>query len=358
MSDRSDRKLEVVVEFDEFLERRIASAPIEWIDEQLKARNLDYTPLLQNVRATIAGRNVEATTHDGQQSPSWGRLAAAVLLGAFLLLMSGERRNTELRKQPLVADRMSFDLRILFSGLMAFVPSADGEELTVVLLNDARVPALGGVPRTNHQPLMLARAGSCEPACPKSDTRLSQLLFMDLSPERATDALEGAIAGGGAWQLSGSDLSLVPTTSKERADFRWTSNLVDLNDDVLQLGSNSPLSNLVAARLHLRTGKCFTYSVSRIEARPHSMYSQALAAWMAADIQLPGDVVEIVERDRIHRTTRSMRLRPRNGLVELAVVNLPPLVPSTTRPAGSQSPGMHFETYYDIAETPPQKPPK
>jgi hypothetical protein len=246
---------------------------------------------------------------------------------------------------------MSFDLRILFSGLMAFVPSADGEEVTVVLLN-------GGVPRTNHQPLLLARAGGCEPACPKGDARLSQLLFTDLSPERATAALEEAVAGGGAWQLSGSDLSLVPTTTNERADFSWITNLADLNDDVLQLASNSPPSNLVAARLRLRTGKTFTYSVSRIEAPPHSRYSQALATWVAADIRLPGDVVEIVDRDRIHRTTRSMRLRPRNGRVELAVVNLPPLVPSTARPAGSPSPGMHFETYYDVAETPPRKPPK
>jgi soluble lytic murein transglycosylase-like protein len=45
-----------VVPFDEFLERRCATASIEWIDEQLQVEGLDSAPVLQNVQRTIAAR--------------------------------------------------------------------------------------------------------------------------------------------------------------------------------------------------------------------------------------------------------------------------------------------------------------
>src|SRR5258708_23641752 len=51
-----------------------------------------------------------------------------------------------------------------------------------------------------------------------------------------------------------------------------------------------------------------------------------------------------------------MKLSPRNGVVEMAVVNLPPFhEPTSPRSARGGEPGKHFEVYYDLAKTPPAK---
>src|SRR4051812_21073938 len=137
----------------------------------------------------------------------------------------------------------SFVLRIIFSGLIVFVPSQDGRQVTVLLLNVPHNHQLSdGSALADHKPLMVARAGACSGDCPTRDAEIARFLFADKSLAEALDALEAAVGGGGAWVLDGSELfvrkasesdpdlpalsirrnvrnGIIPTTSAEREDF-------------------------------------------------------------------------------------------------------------------------------------------
>lgn len=295
---------------------------------------------------------------------------------------------------------MSFILRILFSGLIAFIPSEDGHEVTALLLNvDHNYHMSDGTSLTHHMPLLLARAGACSGDCSKRDEDVAQFLFADQTLSTAQDSLETAVSGGGAWKLSSSDLSLakgsptdpdlpslvlrdnlratvngqpeiIPTSSSERQDYSWIARLSDLCNgctfDPALIGSNPP-AGLVAARLHLRSGDLFTYSIARIgsDVTPvhfkrldgtgsDSPYTQAVATWVAADIAVSGSSVEIAEESFGGNPGRSMTLSPdTNGKVEMAVLNLPPFVPPSSSSNDAPQVGKHFEIYYDLTEEPP-----
>src|SRR3954454_17593412 len=145
----------------------------------------------------------------------------------------------------------SFILKILFSGLMVFTPSQDGKEMTVLLLAAGHGHHLSdGSALQRHNPLFVARAGSCSGDCPTRDAGAARGLFNDQVSSTAQDSLETAAAGGGAWVLSGSDISLgkastsdpdlpalsfasnarasnslIPSTSAEREDVSWIADL-------------------------------------------------------------------------------------------------------------------------------------
>src|SRR5437016_4472744 len=149
----------------------------------------------------------------------------------------------------------SFILRILFSGLIVFVPSQDGHQVTVLLLNVPHNHQLSdGSTLADHKPLLLARAGGCSGDCATRDADIAQFLFADQSVAEAADALEAAVAGGGAWALSGSEVTvqkgsgsdpdlpqlsirrnvrdgIIPTTSAEREDFSWVADLTQICAD-------------------------------------------------------------------------------------------------------------------------------
>jgi hypothetical protein len=294
---------------------------------------------------------------------------------------------------------MSFILRILFSGLITFIPSQDGKELTVVLLNANHHHVSDGTELADHKPLLFARAGSCSGDCPTRDAEIAQFIYEEQSQSAAQDALEAAVTGGGAWQLAGSDLSIrktsanaadlppltfvenarassngvplaIPTTSTERTDFSWLADLKQIcpNDctvdpDVL---ASTP-SGIVAARLRLKSGNVFTYSIARVGTSvtpvhfqrldgtgSPSPYSQAVASWMGADIEVTGDSIEIVDTKFNGDPGRSMTLAPdENGKVEVAVLNMPPFVPPASPPSSATpGPGKHFDRYYDVSATP------
>lgn len=291
---------------------------------------------------------------------------------------------------------MSFILKLFFTGLMAFVPNQDGTEVTVLLLNvDHNYLSSDSTELPHHKPLLIARAGSCSGDCPTRDADIAQFIYADQSESTALDSLETTVAGGGAWELSNSELSLhkgspndpdlpalnirqnlrteiIPTTSTEREDFGWVADMSQIapsgyafNTDLL----DSPPPGLVAARLHLRSGKVFTYSVARIGSNvtpvhfkrldgtgSASSYSQAIASWVGAEIEISGENVEIVEDKFDESTGRSMTLSPdENGNVEVAILNVPPFVPPSTQFTGTPDPGKHFEMYYEVAQTPPSQ---
>jgi hypothetical protein len=281
---------------------------------------------------------------------------------------------------------------------MAFVPSEDGTEVTVLLLNvDHAYHTSDGAALPPHKPFLIARAGSCTGTCPKRDASVAIPMFSEVATSAAADALEAAVSGGGAWLLAGSDLkvrkgnandpalpalsirsgvrgtSIVPTTSIERGDFGWVANLKQLcaNGCTLNpavLGSNPP-AGLIAARFRLKTGNVFTYSVARIGGNVTpvnfkrldgtgnaSPYTQAVASWVGAEIQVSGSSVEIAETSFGGGAGRTMRLEPdANGKVEVAVLNLPPFIPPASPDNEAPEAGKHFEAYYELLQNPPAR---
>lgn len=296
---------------------------------------------------------------------------------------------------------MDFILRILFTGLIVFVPSEDRQEVTIFLLNvDHSHHLSDNTSLEEHKPLLLARAGSCTGDCTTDDADIAEYLFADQSATTALDSLEAAVTGGGAWQLAGSELSLrkgsssapelpslvirddvrgsangvplmVPTSATERGDFSWIADLKELCTTGCSIDSSffdeEPPAGLVAARFRLRTGNMFTYSVARIgsDVTPvhfkrldgtgsDAPYSQAVAIWVGADVAVTGDSIEIVEEPFGGGTERTMNLVPdENDKVEIAVLNLPPFVPPATQFTGTPEVGKHFEMYYELGDTPP-----
>lgn len=294
---------------------------------------------------------------------------------------------------------MSFIVKILFSGLMAFVPNQDGSELTVLLLN---VPhayhTSDGASMDHHNPVVLARAGDCSGDCPQEQA-LANVLFPDLSETAALDALESALSDGAGWQLSGSDISVrkatsnaanlpaltivdnvrgtvngqpqpIPTSSAAREDYSWLGDMgsicsgCTLDADVL---GNNPPAGLIAARFRIRNGRVATHSVIRLgnNVAPvnfkrldgtgsTSSYAQALASWVVTEIEVTGDAIEIVEEEFDGTPARSMTLSPdANGKVELAVLNLPSFEPPASSNNDAPQVGKHFELFYELAENPP-----
>jgi hypothetical protein len=290
---------------------------------------------------------------------------------------------------------MGFILRILFSGLIVFVPSQDGKQLTVLLLNVPHNHQLSdGSVLADHKPFLLARAGSCTGDCPTRDSDIAHYFFADKSTAEATDALESAVSGGGAWAVDGSEISLakgdagdadlpqlsitrnvrngiIPTTSAEREDFDWVADLTQICSDGCPFDSSihaaTPPSNLIAARFVLKSGKVFTYSVARIGSNvtpvhfkrldgtgSDASYTQAVATWVAADVNVSGSSVQFTATKYADGTQRTMTLTPdANGKMEVAVINLPPYMPLSAPFTGTPGIARHFESYYDLAENPP-----
>lgn len=296
----------------------------------------------------------------------------------------------------------SFILKILFSGLIVFIPSQDGKEMTVLLLAAGAGHHLSdGSALQQHNPIVIARAGSCSGDCPTRDPNVARILYNDQPLSTAQDSLEAAVGGGGAWALSGSDVSLqkasgsdpdlpalsftsgartfnngqpslIPSTSAEREDVSWIADLKQICGSGCALDSSvlaSQPPSTVVARLHLRSGRVFTQSIARIGANvtpvhfsrldgsgSAAAYSQAIATWVGAQIEISGGGIEIVESKFNGDPGRSMTLTPDvSHSMEIAVLNLPPFVPPASATNDAPQAGKHFEAYYDLLQNPPAK---
>jgi hypothetical protein len=284
---------------------------------------------------------------------------------------------------------MDFLLRIFFSGLIAFVPSRDGKELTVLLLDTHAHATSDGMAVAHHQPMLITRAQDCDGDCDPREPRIAQFLFADLPASRAADALAVATDGGGAWLLDRVELSIrgaggalqpplvlqtsassrgkaVPTTSAEREDFAW---VPDLKRVLPSFGAFNPAlfgprppRGVVATRLRLTSGRVFTYRLIRVDGKVMPIhfragardvaYAQAVAGWVAAEIRVPGESVEVVARSFDDGSERTMKLTPRDGVVEMAVLNLPPYDVPAPGAKRTPKPGSHFEMFYTLAAKP------
>jgi hypothetical protein len=285
----------------------------------------------------------------------------------------------------------TFVLRILFTGLMAFIPNENGTEVTVLLLNADHYHTSDGAGMPEHKAVLYARPGSCSGDCEDDDAAIASFSFRDQSPSVALDSLAYALGDGSAWLLSGSDISvqgsnlpalnivdgvagtdIIPTTSAQRRDIAWIADLAELCGSGCTLDSDvfdAVPPSIVAARFTIDAGDFYTYSVARLgsDVTPVSFkrldgtgsassYAQAVASWVGVDIEVPGTSIQIVETKHDNSTGRTMTLTPdSNGKVEVAVVNLPPFVPPASVNNAAPQVGKHFEMYYELLENPPAR---
>jgi hypothetical protein len=291
----------------------------------------------------------------------------------------------------------TFVLRILFSGLMAFIPNENGTEVTVLLLNSNHFHTSDGLALQPHKPLIFAR-GNCSGDCVDDDVDIAGFTFCNLSSSAALDSLVYALGGGSAWKISGADIAvqkssgaanlsalqirddvrgtvnslpqIIPTTSTERRDFSWIPSLQELCGsgcaiDSDLLGSVPP--GIVAARFKINSGDLYTWSVARLGSNvtpaqfkkldgtsTTAAYVQATASWMALDIDVTGSSIDFVETRYNNDTGRTMTLSPdESGTVEVAVLNAPPFVPPASTSNDAPQVGKHFEMYYELLTNPP-----
>ncbi len=289
----------------------------------------------------------------------------------------------------------TFVLRILFTGLMAFIPNENGTEVTVLLLNSDHDHTSDGSAMPSHKPLLFARAGNCSGACVNDDSNIAGFMFRNLSASAQLDSLAYAVGNGSAWVISGSDVAVqkssgaanlpaleilddvrgidnVPTTSTERKDFTWIPALQQLCTGGCTFDSDlfdTVPPGIVAARFTIDSGDLYTYSLARLgsDVTPvqfkrldgtgsTSSYVQAITSWVGLDIEVTGDSIDFVETKHDNSTGRTMTLSPdESGKVEVAVVNLPPFVPPVTSNNDAPQVGKHFEMYYDLLDTPPSR---
>jgi hypothetical protein len=281
---------------------------------------------------------------------------------------------------------MSFILRIFFSGLMTFVPSHDGKVLTVLLVNSGQgehSSTMSSIPE--HRALVLVHAESCDGACTTHDGAVSSFLYPGVAAPAAADSLVNAVSGGAVWQLSGSNLTFgtptdgvtlvhdsgastksSPGNDTELSDFGWVASLHAIDPAAGNLLpsvlSPNPPRQLITARVVLKSGKVSTYSVVEIggqakpiEFRPvggtsDKAYRRALANWVEAEIEVPGKDITIFEKTFDDKSVkRKMTLVPHDGVVEMAILN----IPQPTRRSGPPGPGTHFARYWDLVDHPP-----
>jgi len=294
---------------------------------------------------------------------------------------------------------MTFILRIFFSGLIAFVPNANRTELTAVLLStphEYHVSDGSTVP--HHMPLLLARSGGCAGQCDRRNPDIARFLYADQAPVDAVIALDNALLHGSGWILSGSDLSIrngcpadsglgsplvlqsdlrrsenghpaaIPTTPREREDFSWVADVKQLNPRHAGFAqavlAPEPPRDLVAARFTIRNGRVSTYRLVQIDGKVKPVhfqpldggrempYVQAVANWVVAEIEVTGDSVQIAEEAFGGGQRRTMTLSPQDGVVEIAVLNLPPFQVPASATRGTPGPGRHFERFFDLLSVP------
>lgn len=295
-----------------------------------------------------------------------------------------------------------FTLKIFFLGLIAFSPSPDGQELTVLLVDGRQgYTASDGTEIGPHHAFLMATAGSCQSDCTAGDQRTAEFFFGEYGG--ALGRLSDALAGGAVWRLSESEIvlrapqeltgqplalaqtrtavafpSALPANPLEASDFSWIANLGQispasggLDPDHLQEPS---WTGWVVATLRLRNGRVSAYRLAGVENQvipigfralgggATSNYSQALADSVMAEIEIEGEAVEIVEKSFDGATRRTLRLKPNaQRVVELAILNMPPVHnghaghASTPNPTALPDPGKHFELFYQLTDNPPAK---
>lgn len=293
---------------------------------------------------------------------------------------------------------MGFLLKIYFVGLISFLPGADGNELTVLMLDARNGYAISdGTWMAAHEPLLLTRAPHCTGDCRPDFQAIADFLYQR-DPEENRRQLTSALDGGSAWRLDGSELFLEMAAEDSRAvpsfeiqgrstsnndgpdvkelpgawqAFDWVAEIgrVEvsagmLDPDVL---AERPEKGLIAARMKLVSGRVHTGRLVTLDdeviplefeplrgGAPPNRYTQPLADWVVAEIPVRGCEVKLAERRFDGRPGRKIALAPERcdgtEVVEAVLINLPE---DSFGPRSIDQPreevGKHFEMFYELA---------
>lgn len=305
---------------------------------------------------------------------------------------------------------MEFLLRIYFIGLIAFIPSQDGRELSVLVLDGRQGYSVSdGTRMDRHEPLLLMLAEACTGPCRNNVQEIANFVFQGRArtPDPSEDLrrLLAAIRGGGAWKLDDSEItfnpvgessrtgaqlqirrrppnqrasvSKLPSSLEEAEDFGWVADITKVvpwagavDSDVL---AAKPKKALISARMKLTEGlvksqrlvgienKVVALSFRPLEPSPtiESTYSQALTEWVVAEIPFSGKGVRITDTSFKDGKSRSIELAPEGErkVVEVAVINLPAgsfFADSRDLSDEARNVGKHFERYYELLSRPPR----
>ncbi|MEM8995091.1 MAG: hypothetical protein AAGF23_09920, partial [Acidobacteriota bacterium] len=172
----------------------------------------------------------------------------------------------------------------------------------------------------------------------------------------------------------------MPENQNQQRDFAWIPRLGDIDPNVMEvdpsLVEGSPRPGLIAARLTLEGGSVSTERLiatsadgngvvpvaffplgSDTEAGQTTDPGGAVADWVVAEIEVPADSVTLVEEHFSGDSGRSMRLEPKDGVIEIAVFNVTrsqfAAAPHNSVPPSSLKAGGHFELYYGLAKCDP-----
>jgi hypothetical protein len=207
---------------------------------------------------------------------------------------------------------MGFILKVYLLGLIAFVPSKDGSQMTILVVDAANgFTTSDGSAFPPHYPVLLASAGNCHPACASEVATIAPhlylspeadpLVMMPRSPDPAA-SLEKLVAGGGAWALSGTQIWLshpvplsrsassglqlatgrrpatggargqlasLPGSAGETADFSWVAEMQRVSPGAGEIDPDcmrpQPTRCPLAGRLTLNSGTFSTHKLTEYE---------------------------------------------------------------------------------------------
>lgn len=208
---------------------------------------------------------------------------------------------------------MGFILKVYLLGLIAFVPSKDGSQITILLVDASRgFTTSDGSVFPPHYPVMLASAGNCHPSCASEIATIGPHVYMKApvtdplvlmpSSDDPAGSLEKLVAGGGAWALSGSQiwlthrvpegrsapsslqmatgrpaatgrttgqLATMPGSAQETADFSWVAEMPRVSPAAGEVDPDClrarPTRCPLAGRLTLAAGTFKTHKLTEFE---------------------------------------------------------------------------------------------
>jgi len=307
---------------------------------------------------------------------------------------------------------MSFILKIYFMGMIAFVPSGDGQEMTI-LLQDVRDGhyASDGSHIDTHLPMLIARSSACSGDCLDDLEPVAMHLFKGAEGVARGDEmthLEGAIGNGAALVLDGSDLgvesvdlniepqrggvtifsplstsaqmdrNVFPRTSEEQGDFSLIASMGAIAPELAEIdpqlmGENPGATGLIIGRLRLDQGEIRTHSLVQYGGKIAPLSFRRLGDSSrsgepvgplgdSAVVEIPVAGCEVYFRERKFsgEPGRVIRLAPESceggEVLEVALLNLPPRgAHDQNRREGnaashrSATVGTHFELFYELA---------
>jgi hypothetical protein len=271
-------------------------------------------------------------------------------------------------------ETVGFILKIYMLGLVAFVPSPDGKQMTVLLV-DARggFQASDGSVFPPHYPILLASAAHCQGDCTREVAKIGPHLYSRTpdpvfpSSPNPSESLRRLVKGGGAWVIGGSQISFIhpapagrampglqivrdrrpsqargelaplPANAREKEDFSWVADMAKAAPESAEIDpdclARRPRKCRVAGRLTVAEGYLSTHKLAAFlpptggggiaEFKFRSLaadtpvtgeapaYTQALADWTAVEIHVPAcDVTFVTQSLDGKGHQRRMKLSP------------------------------------------------